>query len=152
MTASQPPSAQSADGPQSAPAIAQNIVFLTVDNLDEAAGFYRHVLGLSLVTEQATCRIFAVVGQAAYLGLCQRQPDVASAKETSVPGLIWTVVVEHVGQVDAWYQRLQAHDVSCEAPPRWNTTYGIYHFFARDPDGYRLEFQCFERADWLHPL
>ena len=47
-------------------------------------------------------------------------------------------------QVDEMYDRFAAVALD---PPRENTTYRIYNFFARDPDGRRIEFQCF-----LHPL
>ena len=55
-----------------------------------------------------------------------------------------TLVAE---DVDAVYQRLKQFGVEIEAPPKLNEHYGIYHFFARDPDGYRLEVQRF-----LEPL
>ena len=32
--------------------------------------------------------------------------------------------------------------------PRYNEVYDIYHFFVRDPAGYRIEIQRFPQADW----
>ena len=46
--------------------------------------------------------------------------------------------------VDRMHDRLEA---LATGPPRENATYRIYNFFARDPAGRRIEFQCF-----LHPL
>ena len=46
--------------------------------------------------------------------------------------------------VDNVYCRLE--DIA-ESPPKDNPKYRIYHFYARDPEGRRLEVQCF-----LHPL
>lgn len=45
------------------------------------------------------------------------------------------------GEVDAMHDRLAS---IADAPPRLNEKYRIYHFFARDPEGRRVEFQSFE--------
>ena len=48
-----------------------------------------------------------------------------------------------LNDVDGAYEVLVALGVETEAPPKLNERFGIYHFFARDPDGYRLELQRF---------
>ena len=45
------------------------------------------------------------------------------------------------GGVDAMHARFAS---VADAPPRLNEKYRIYHFFARDPEGRRIEFQSFE--------
>lgn len=46
-------------------------------------------------------------------------------------------------EVDAQYERLRASALS---PPEVNDRYGIYNFFATDPDGRRIECQAFLHA------
>ena len=60
-------------------------------------------------------------------------------------GIILTLVTQ---DVDGWYERIKATGWECEHPPSRNESYDIYHFFLRDPDGYRIEIQCFSSADW----
>ena len=40
------------------------ITFLPVADLNRSAGFYEEALGLSLVVDQGTCRIYRVSGRA----------------------------------------------------------------------------------------
>lgn len=47
-------------------------------------------------------------------------------------------------EVDRFYELLSA---SASGPPKENPTYGIYHFFSKDPEGRKIEFQTF-----LHEL
>jgi len=53
--------------------------------------------------------------------------------------------------VSGWYAELQAKDVPISDPPSLSETYRVYHFFFRDPAGYLLEVQRFERPDCPHP-
>ncbi|MDA0653066.1 MAG: VOC family protein, partial [Proteobacteria bacterium] len=53
--------------------------------------------------------------------------------------------------VDNWYERLKAKGVAIEAPPSENARFNIYHFFLRDPDGYKLEIQTFRDPAWPRP-
>jgi catechol 2,3-dioxygenase-like lactoylglutathione lyase family enzyme len=59
--------------------------------------------------------------------------------------IILTLVTE---DVDGWYEYLSGRGVEIEHEPRHNPTYNIYHFFLRDPNGYRLEIQRFEDPRW----
>ena len=114
------------------------ITFLPVADLARSAQFYELVLLLHPVLDQGGIRIFRVAG-GGYLGLCQSDAPLAADDR-----LILTFVTE---QVDEWHTRLEAQGVPTDGPPRENARYQIYHFFARDPDGYRLEVQRF-----LHPF
>ena len=49
-------------------------------------------------------------------------------------------------KVDQWHDRLIDYGASVEGPPEMNEDFKIYNFFARDPDGTRLEFQRFSRS------
>ena len=45
--------------------------------------------------------------------------------------------------VDGWHARLTAAGAEIDGPPHVLEQFGIYTFFARDPNGYRIEFQKF---------
>ncbi len=114
------------------------ITFVPVADLQASAACYGAALGLPLVLDQGGIHIYRVA-RGGYLGLCQQAaPPIADDR------LMLTVVT---ADVDAVYRRLVAAGIATDGPPRENPRYRIYHFFARDPDGYRLEVQRF-----LHPF
>ena len=117
------------------------ITFLSTSNLAETAEFYERLLGLPLVLDQGTCRIYRV-REGAYLGFCERQTPPADNQ-----GLIFTLVSD---QVDEWYEHLSAHAVPIEKEPTLNPEYDIYHCFLRDPNGYLIEIQRFNDPQWKH--
>lgn len=121
------------------PSINQQITFLYTRDLAATAAFYEQVLALPLVLDQGSCRIYSVAGEA-YLGFCERE----SAPDTP-QGILVTLVVD---DVDGWYADLVERDVPVQQQPRRNDTYGIYHFFARDPNGYTIEIQRFLDSEW----
>src|SRR5690606_33810985 len=108
-------------------------------DLGATARFYEQVLGLDLVLDQGTCRIYRISADG-FLGFCQRAeaPDRPS-------GVIVTLVTE---DVDGWHARLAARGVSFEKAPAFNPDYNIYHCFLRDPNGYLLEIQSFRDPAW----
>lgn len=110
------------------------ITFFYTDNLARTAEWYERVLGLELAVDQGKCRIYRVAGQS-FLGFCQR--DAVGINHDDV---ILTFVTD---DVDGWYDRLRGHRAILSGEPEESAEYGIYHFFARDPNGYRLEFQRF---------
>ncbi len=128
---------------QARPPIDQQIVFIRSRDFDRATRFYEEVLDLPLVLDQGACRIYRVAGDA-FLGVCRAQPDQAPA----AGGVIMTFVTNAVSE---WYERLLDAGVEIDGAPRDNPNYGIYHFYARDPDGHALEFQYFHSADWPSP-
>ena len=116
------------------------ITFVYASDLEESARFYESVLGLPLAVDQGSCRIFRVLDGGAYLGVCQGE-----AAPEDLSGIIITLVTS---DVDGWHERIVAQGWQCEHRPRRNDTYQIYHFFLRDPSGYRIEIQRFDRHDW----
>ncbi len=90
-------------------------------------------LGLEVARDQGSCVLFRAAS-GGYLGFCRH------SQVPEPPGLILTLVP---GEVDGAYRKLTELGVYTEAPPKQSERFGIYHFFARDPDGYRLEFQRF---------
>ncbi len=115
----------------------QQITFLYTRDLAATARFYEDVLGLPLAVDQGDCRIYRVSSDG-LVGFCQR----AAAPDEPV-GIIVTLVTD---DVDGWYARLLASGVQFEKPPERNPKYAIYHFFLRDPNGYLLEIQRFEKG------
>jgi catechol 2,3-dioxygenase-like lactoylglutathione lyase family enzyme len=124
------------------PAIGEQITFLYTSDLVETARFYEKVLCLPLKLDQGTCRIYRVSNDG-YVGFCQRE-DAPRATGASTAPIILTLVTP---DVDEWYDFLVAQGVDVDEPPAENPEYQVYHFFLRDPNGYRLEIQSF-----LHPF
>ena len=115
------------------------ITFLYVSDLDRAAEFYGTLMGLRLVLDQGGCRIFEV-REGAYIGICASRPE-----RVGTAGALVTFVTQ---DVDAVHDRLAAAGTEIETAPRHNPEYLIYHFYARDPDGNRIEVQRFDAGDW----
>jgi catechol 2,3-dioxygenase-like lactoylglutathione lyase family enzyme len=125
------------------PAIEQQVTFLATRDLDVNAAFYADVLGLSLILDQGACRIYQT-GRTAFLGFCEHLP-LNSGEQP--------VIITLVSQdVDGWYDYVSAKGVAIEKRPTMNTTYNIYHFFMRDPDGYLVEIQRFLDPAWPSEL
>jgi len=107
------------------------IVFFRTADRDEVVEFYTDRVGASVWREQPDCTILAYEGF--HFGFCER-PD----PETD--GILTFVVPDRTG-VDAAHERLGEATVE---DPHHNETYGIYQFFAEDPEGRTVEFQVFE--------
>ena len=114
------------------------ITFVPVADLARSASFYETVLLLHLTLDQGGIRIYRAAN-GGFIGLCQSDGPLSADDR-----LILTFVTD---RVDEWHTRLTAQGVPTDGAPRENERYQIYHFFARDPDGYRLEVQRF-----LHPF
>lgn len=120
--------------------IDSQITFLYTDDLARSASFYEGALGLRLALDQGGCRIYHVTGERAYVGVCQ-----AAEANVEPASIIFTLVTP---DVDGWYRRIRGQGWECDGAPRFNEVYDIYHFFVRDPSGYRIEIQRFPQADW----
>jgi catechol 2,3-dioxygenase-like lactoylglutathione lyase family enzyme len=125
------------------PSIDQQVTFLYTRDLAATARFYEEVLGLPLVLDQGSCRIYRVSSDG-FLGFCQS--DNAPEKPA---GIIFTLAT---GEVDEWYRHLSKQGITFEKPPTHNPTYNIYHCFLRDPNGYLLEIQQFLDPAWPAPI
>ena len=53
--------------------------------------------------------------------------------------------------VDGWYEKLLAAGVEIVDPPKKREAFGIYRFFARDPEGHLIEVQRFLDPAWPLP-
>ncbi|UCH39938.1 MAG: VOC family protein [Gammaproteobacteria bacterium] len=105
--------------------------------LDSTAIFYADLLGLECCRDEGGARIFKT-GDGAFIGLCQAFED----RVVEPAGGMISLVTD---DVDACYQRLLENGLQIDSPPRRLDQFGIYSFFVRDPNGYVIEFQSFER-------
>jgi catechol 2,3-dioxygenase-like lactoylglutathione lyase family enzyme len=128
----------------SRPGIDQQITFLYTRDLARTARFYEEVLELPLALDQGGCRIYRVNGEA-YLGFCERESAPERPQGEHLQNVLFTLVTQ---EVDAWYAYLHARGVPFDKTPAVDETYGIYHCFARDPNGYVIEIQRFLDANW----
>lgn len=112
------------------------IPFYPVHDLAATRDFYQRELGLELEREEGRCLIFRAAG--GYLGFCLHEGPLPDNHALTLS----LVAVD----VDSVYKRLRGLGVEVEQAPGRNEHYQIYHFFARDPDGYRLEVRRFLEA------
>ncbi|MDT3683327.1 MAG: VOC family protein [Truepera sp.] len=113
------------------------LTFLPTHDLDAADGFYRGVLGLELVRDQGTCRIYRV-REGAYVGFCLGSPV--------IPGQHRVFLTLLVRDVQAAYDELTARGARPSTPVEHVAAFGITRFLVRDPHGYLVEVQRFDQA------
>lgn len=122
----------------------QQVTFLTVDDLEISMEFYQETLGLPLVLDQGTCKIFQACPNG-FVGIMLTSDFMRVSKD----GVILTLVSD---DVDGWYERLKALGVPFDKTPQENPKFNIYHCFLRDPDGHLLEIQKFHDPAWPKPV
>ena len=122
------------------PRIDDQIVWVYTEDLPGTARFYGETLGLTQVLDQGQCRVFRTTARS-YVGVCKVRPG----RTVEPRGIVLTLVTD---EVDGWHEQLKKAGAMIEAPPRVAPEFGIYAFFAQDPNGYRLEFQRFLDPHW----
>jgi len=110
------------------------IVFYASRNLDDTVAFYHDKLNCEIWLKQEDCTILR--HDNFIFGFCKRD-------EINSAGII-TFFYDNPEKVDRAYELLEG---AAEKPPIHNEKYHIYHFFATDPEGRRIEVQYFD-----HPL
>lgn len=120
----------------------QFVSFIYCKDLDKTCSFYEKVIGLKLVLDQGSCRIYRVAPNS-FLGICTRMDP---PKDRS--GVILTFVTN---DVDGWYEYLKQFDFQFEKTPQYYEKFNIYHLFVRDPEGYLIEIQQFMDEEWPEP-
>lgn len=118
--------------------ITEQVTFIYTADLDATSHFYGVLMGFPLVHDQGACRIYKSCDNS-FIGFCKK------AEPPKIGDVILTFVTD---DVDAYYERLNAADVEIVKSPQHNDDYAIYHFFARDPNGYLVEVQCFDDPGW----
>lgn len=115
------------------------ISFLPVKDLGETRAFYTGKLGLKEVLDQGACAIFEV-RTGCYWGFCTHIEPMKEANRVML-----TLVTDFVDEV---YTDFMKKGIQTDGVPRLNERFQIYHFFADDPDGYRIEVQQFRDSRW----
>lgn len=105
------------------------------EDLVRSEWFYAELLGLRLLRRESGARIYRTTAGAA-IGVCQVFED----RVVEPRGCMISLVTS---DVDGWYQRLNSAGARTRGEPHWLERFGIYTFFAEDPDGYIIEFQQF---------
>lgn len=127
------------------PALDQQVTFLYAENPEECWRFYEEVLELPLVQDQGSVRIYGIDGTRAFVGVCRARAPRASENPRVVGGVVFTLVTQ---DVEGWHAFLTAKGVALPMAPTYSEAYRITHFFFKDPAGYTIEVQRFERPDW----
>jgi nitroreductase len=109
------------------------IVFFRSAQLEILRTFYAKELGMELWLDQGECLIFRHGNL--LLGFC-------TSEECHNQGII-TLFFRSKEEIDAWHRKLSSISMGT---PQENNRLHIYHFFACDPEGRTLEFQCFLHA------
>ena len=104
-------------------------------DLERSHRFYGEILGLDLLRDEGSARIYSVNDGAA-IGVCEAFED----RVVQPGGGMISLVTD---EVDAWYQRLSQAGAKTLGEPHHLEKFGIYTFFTEDPDGYKIEFQQF---------
>jgi catechol 2,3-dioxygenase-like lactoylglutathione lyase family enzyme len=137
------------------------IVFLQTENLDEITRFYRERMGMGLWLDQGGCRILRHGNM--LLGFCAVDGGAGANRSggdsggtPSAAGLNRTGCADTTGVITFFFPRTEEVDRAYRevmdvavSEPKHNRNFGIYHFYAKDPEGRDVEFQCFEHPiDW----
>ena len=106
------------------------IVFFGTKDRPKIKEFYVEKAGMTIWLEQKDCTLLQHGNL--LLGFCERP-------ETDTCGII-TLVYPTRQKVDSMYRRFKEVALG---PPQINKKYEIYNFFAKDPEGRKVEFQAF---------
>ena len=128
------------------PSLGQSVTFLYAADAEASWRFYEEAMRLGLVQDQGTCRIYAAgAGTEGFLGVCRARAPRASDEPRAEGGVVFTFVTP---EVEGWRDFLAARGVAVPERVAYSEAYRVTHFFFRDPAGYLLEVQRFEREDW----
>ena len=108
----------------------KGIVFFKTQMMDTLKEFYTGEIGCEIWLEQGGCVILKAGNM--LFGFCQRD-------KADMDALI-TFFYDTKDEVNVNYKKFKK--VAIDKPAE-NLKYGIYHFFAKDPEGRMIEFQHF---------
>jgi predicted enzyme related to lactoylglutathione lyase len=111
------------------------ITWVYTANLEQTSSFYEKDLGLKLVRDEGTARIFQV-STTAQIGVCTVFED----RAVEPKGGMITIVTN---EVDEWYTQLTNKGIAINDPPHVLEKFNIYRFVLEDPNGYVIEIQQF---------
>jgi len=111
------------------------IAWVYAQDLEATCRFYAGTLGLPLMRDEGEARLYGVTDTSS-IGVCRAFGD----RVVEPAGGMISIVTD---DVDAWYDRLSAAGTTLRGAPERLDQFGIYTFFAEDPNGYVIEFQQF---------
>jgi len=106
------------------------MLFMGTRNLDDIKDFYISKIGMDLWLEQEDCIVLQHGNL--LLGFCTR-------KDVDTEGII-TFFYDSTQKVDEMYVKFRDLAIG---EPKMNDIYQIYHFFTKDPENRKVEFQYF---------
>ncbi|MFO7637238.1 MAG: VOC family protein [Clostridia bacterium] len=114
------------------------ITFLPAKDLEKTHAFYHGFLGFPMSHDQGSCRIYLTPSGS--IGFCT-----GYGNHTGM-GVV-CFVLDSREQVDSIYEKLKVQEpllgISLVSQPSHRPEFGIHQFYALDPEGNRIEFQCF---------
>jgi len=128
------------------PGITGQITFLYYQDIDSAARFYEKLLGRSPEKTPAWVRLFPLTGTAT-LGLVNATGG--SLRPAAEKPVMVTVVVDGIGAVDRWYDRVRAQGIPVveeRKTTRLDESRSIHAFMFNDTEGYRIEILTWVRS------
>ena len=111
------------------------ISWVYCSNLEISHHFYAQTLELPLLRDEGSARVYSTTVGAA-IGVCCAFKDRVVEPEGSIISLV-------TADVNVWYKKLAESGVTTRGAPHVLEEFGVYTFFAEDPDGYVIEFQQF---------
>ena len=122
-----------------------SITFLTYEDLESGIRFYGETLGLPLIEDQGWAKVYRISGGGC-VGLVSTRGKTPPTLVGS--GVLLSIVLVDVEDVDAWYERLRDEpQIEILGPPAMVPGIPVYSFFLRDPAGYRVEIQAFTESE-----
>ena len=120
-------------------AIKNSVVFLPCKNIEETERFYREIVGLPVVQEQAGGKLKIFDTGYGYWGFCQY--DDGRPILSGDVGVCLSLNCCDEADVDLQYQRMTEKLGRLLEKPKRQEKFPVYAFFVRDPDDYKVEFQ-----------
>lgn len=114
--------------------IEQTTVFFYYQNIENAAKFYKEILGLKLKTDHGWVKIFQIT-DTANIGLVDENMGYLKSKKDK-PVMI-TLTVKNI---EKWYNHIIKKEVKLETELKKHHQLDQRLFLIKDPEGYIIEF------------
>lgn len=118
----------------------QNIIFLPVKDIDKTSGFYTKVIGLKLYKSQAEGKCLIFDSGYGYIGFSEIHDD--RVIPSGDKGVCISFNHDSTAEVDRKFAELSAMGIKTDTEPKLIELFGVYSFFLRDPDDYKVEIQA----------
>lgn len=115
------------------------IIFLPVKDIEKTKDFYINIAEFNLYKSQSGGKCLIFDSGYGYIGFCEYNDGRKAL--SGEKGVCISVNLESRKAVDEKYIEVKKSDVVIEGEPKHLDKFGVYSFFVRDPDDYRLEFQ-----------